>query len=102
MSDTVFQSCTPSEMTRDAFVTRFADIYEHSARIAEQAYDQRMARILLDTDRQAQLDLINAHPDLAGKAAVAGELTEASTAEQAGAGISECPPGRIFPLYCTE
>ena len=36
------------------------------------------------------LDLINAHPDLAGKAAIAGELTEASTSEQAGAGIHEC------------
>ncbi len=106
MSDTVFQSCTPSEMTRDAFVARFADIYEHSAWIAEQTYDQgmdptldrvealhqHMARILLDADRQSQLDLINAHPDLAGKAAVAGELTAASTAEQAGAGISECTP----------
>jgi OHCU decarboxylase len=37
-----------------------------------------------------QLALINAHPDLAGKAAVRGELTASSTAEQAGAGISEC------------
>ncbi|MHC3973289.1 2-oxo-4-hydroxy-4-carboxy-5-ureidoimidazoline decarboxylase, partial [Pseudomonas aeruginosa] len=38
----------------------------------------------------AQLALINAHPDLAGKAAIRGELTASSTSEQAGAGIHEC------------
>ncbi|SIS70503.1 2-oxo-4-hydroxy-4-carboxy-5-ureidoimidazoline decarboxylase [Neptunomonas antarctica] len=104
MSKVCFQHCTPSEMDRDTFVSTFGDIYEHSPWIAEQAYDQgidsshneiavlqkKMASILLNADKQAQLDLINAHPDLAGKAAVSGELTEASTSEQAGAGISDC------------
>lgn len=104
MSKAYFQSCTPSQMSREKFVSNFGDIYEHSAWVAEQAYDlgidssyneidrlqQRMANILLQADKQAQLDLINAHPDLAGKAAVAGELTESSTSEQAGAGISDC------------
>ncbi|WP_299203654.1 2-oxo-4-hydroxy-4-carboxy-5-ureidoimidazoline decarboxylase [uncultured Amphritea sp.] len=104
MSNAQFQSCTPSQMSREAFIVTFADIYEHSAWVAEQAYDLgidehfdqiealhgRMAKILLESDQQSQLDLINAHPDLAGKAAVAGELTESSTSEQAGAGISEC------------
>mgnify|MGYP000185414108 CR=1 FL=1 len=98
-----FKTVTPSTLSRDAFVSTFADIYEHSAWLAENAYDrgldsshdqieglhQLMADILLGSDHQAQLDLINAHPDLAGKAAVRGELTEASTNEQAGAGISE-------------
>ena len=37
-----------------------------------------------------QRALICAHPDLAGKAAVHGELTAASASEQAGAGISQC------------
>ncbi|WP_296055273.1 2-oxo-4-hydroxy-4-carboxy-5-ureidoimidazoline decarboxylase [uncultured Amphritea sp.] len=104
MSHAQFQHCTPSQMSREAFVETFGDIYEHSSWVAEQAYDlgldsncdqievlhQRMARILLESDKQSQLDLINAHPDLAGKAAIAGELTESSTSEQAGAGISEC------------
>ncbi len=99
-----FQQCVPSELSRESFVSRFADVYEHSAWIAEQAWDsgmtnehnyvenlhQLMAGILLASNRQARLDLINAHPDLAGKAAVARELTESSTAEQAGAGIHEC------------
>ncbi|RDE22867.1 2-oxo-4-hydroxy-4-carboxy-5-ureidoimidazoline decarboxylase [Motiliproteus coralliicola] len=99
-----FQQFIPSMMGRADFISTFADIYEHSAWVAEQAWErglspvhdqvdglhQLMADILLSSSRQAQLDLINAHPDLAGKAAIAGELTEASTSEQAGAGIHEC------------
>ncbi|VXC61381.1 2-oxo-4-hydroxy-4-carboxy-5-ureidoimidazoline decarboxylase [Pseudomonas sp. 8Z] len=99
-----FQTLTPSSLSRAAFIQAFADIYEHSPWIAQQAYDlglntshdeiqalhQRMAEILLAADREAQLALINAHPDLAGKAAIRGELTASSTSEQAGAGIHEC------------
>ncbi|MGP0174613.1 2-oxo-4-hydroxy-4-carboxy-5-ureidoimidazoline decarboxylase [Pseudomonas sp. NCHU5208] len=99
-----FQTLTPSSLSREAFVEAFADIYEHSPWVAEQAYEQgldasfdevetlhqRMATILLDASRDAQLALIKAHPDLAGKAAVRGELTASSTAEQSGAGIHEC------------
>ncbi|MDX1299633.1 MAG: 2-oxo-4-hydroxy-4-carboxy-5-ureidoimidazoline decarboxylase [Pseudomonas sp.] len=99
-----FQTLTPSSLSREAFVSTFADIYEHSPWVAEQAFDQgldpsideidglhqRMADLLLNADHAAQLALINAHPDLAGKAAVQGELTASSTSEQAGAGIHEC------------
>ncbi|MFK3795069.1 2-oxo-4-hydroxy-4-carboxy-5-ureidoimidazoline decarboxylase [Pseudomonas sp. NPDC088444] len=99
-----FQTLTPSSMSREAFVKAFADIYEHSPWVAEKAYDlgqgsdiddidvlhARMSDILLSADHASQLALINAHPDLAGKAAVQGQLTEASTNEQAGAGIHQC------------
>jgi OHCU decarboxylase len=99
-----FKTLTPSTLSRDAFIEAFADIYEHSPWVAEQAYDldqgadldeietlhARMSDILLSADHAAQLALINAHPDLAGKAAVQGQLTEASTHEQAGAGIHQC------------
>lgn len=99
-----FQTLTPASLDRAAFVAAFADIYEHSPWVAEKAYDlgvdeslndieslqQRMADILLSASPEAQLALINAHPDLAGKAAVRGELTASSTSEQAGAGIHEC------------
>ena len=99
-----FQTLTPSSLSREDFVTVFADIYEHSPWVAEKAFElgldqsvdevnglhQRMANILLSASHEAQLALINAHPDLAGKAAIRGELTASSTAEQAGAGISEC------------
>ncbi|PSW18301.1 OHCU decarboxylase [Photobacterium sanctipauli] len=99
-----FQTCEPTSLSRDAFVSQFADVYEHSPWVAEAVFDaglepednqierlhQKMAAILLSASKEQQLDLINAHPDLAGKAAVNGELTAASTSEQAGAGIDKC------------
>jgi OHCU decarboxylase len=99
-----FHTLTPSSLSREDFVQAFADIYEHSPWVAEKAYDlgqgtdlddietlhARMSDILLSADHATQLALINAHPDLAGKAAVQGQLTEASTNEQAGAGIHQC------------
>lgn len=86
------------------FISRFGGIYEHSAWVAERAaphvgtsadYDQ-IARLMADCVDNAtvdqQLELIRAHPDLAGKAQVAGELTTASTTEQASAGLDSCTP----------
>jgi len=99
----------PSTMTKEAFVKRFGGIYEHSPWVAEIAFDRgidagqdtakglgaAMARAL-DTATPAQkLALINAHPDLAGKAAIRGELTLASTSEQAGAGLDQCSAGEF-------
>ena len=94
-----FRTLTPSSLGREDFVAAFADIYEHSPWVADKAYEmgidetcERMANILLSGDRDTQLALINAHPDLAGKAAMRGELTASSTSEQAGAGIQDCSP----------
>ena len=81
---TAFNTLKPSALDRDAFVKAFADIYEHSPWVAEKAYDlgqlgeldeiealhQRMSDILLSANHADQLALINAHPDLAGKAAI--------------------------------
>lgn len=89
-------------LSRDAFVARFGGIYEHSAWVAEQAYDHGvddedtdalesvMAEIVDNAGDERQLELIRAHPDLAGKAAIAGDLTLESTEEQASAGIDQC------------
>ena len=94
----------PSQMSRDKFVEVFGGVYEHSPWVAEQLFDQglneshdqadnlaaAMAKIVANAPQTAQLKLINAHPDLAGKAAVRGELTTESTSEQARAGLSDC------------
>lgn len=96
----------PSTLGRAAFVETFADIYEHSPWVAQQAYDlgpgpeldnidslhARMSQVVLGATPEQQMTLIQAHPDLAGKAAVRGELTQASSDEQAGAGIHLCTP----------
>ena len=101
---TLLSTCTPSQMTRQAFVEHFKDLYEHSSWVAESVFDLGLSaklddaeallaafqQIMLAATKPQQLALICAHPDLAGKAAVRGELTAASTSEQSGAGISEC------------
>lgn len=94
----------PSEMSKAAFIARFGAVYEHSDWVAEQAWQRGitseldeiekmaslLAEIVSNADEKTRLHLIKSHPDLAGKAAVAGHLTEASTAEQAGAGLDSC------------
>ena len=90
-------------MTTEAeFISLYGGIYEHSQWVAEEAAPDaagtgeldRIAEIMADcvdnasTDRQ--LALIRAHPDLAGKAQIAGELTPESSDEQASAGLGQC------------
>jgi OHCU decarboxylase len=84
------------------FVERFGSIYEHSPWVAEEAelllgedYDaERLAAVMADCVDNAssdkQLALIRAHPDLAGRAQVAGDLTAESTSEQSSAGLDRC------------
>ena len=48
---------------------------------------------------ERQMALLNAHPDLAGRAAIAGELTEASRGEQAGAGLDRLTRGRVRAVH---
>lgn len=91
----------PSEMHRDQFVDIFGGVYEHSSWVALRAWDlgvvddanelaSIMAGIVDAADDKKKLNLINAHPDLAGKAAVRGELTVSSTSEQESAGLGDC------------
>lgn len=94
----------PSEMDRDAFVGRFGPVFEHSPWIVEQAWEAglrpdtaeglhaALVAVLRDAPRERQEALLDAHPDLAGKLAVRGELTADSTAEQASAGLDRCTP----------
>ena len=91
----------PSEMKRDRFVAEFGGIFEHSAWIAEGAFDlelgpthdsaigvhSALARVFRSASEEQRLGVLNAHPDLAGKLAAAGKLTAESTSEQAGAGL---------------
>lgn len=80
------------------FVARFGSLYEHSPWVAEAAYARRpfdglqdlhraFVRSVHDASEERKLALIRAHPDLAGKAAMAGELTQESTSEQSSAGL---------------
>ena len=77
--------------------------YEHSPWMAEAIWGQRpfaslaalkhaFAVALREAGREAQLKLIRAHPELAGKAMLSKTLTAESTNEQGKAGLSECTP----------
>ena len=81
-----------------AFAARFGDVAEASPWIAEAAFEARpfadreamvaaFAAVVRAASREAQLALLRAHPDLAGRAAVAGDIAEESKREQAGAGL---------------
>ncbi|APE30262.1 OHCU decarboxylase [Halomonas aestuarii] len=103
MTDTILTP-RPSQLDQAAFVERFGDIYEHSPWVAELAWQRglsadqdtprglaaAMGAVLREASPERQLEVIRAHPDLAGKAAIAGELTDDSTWEQAGAGLDQC------------
>ena len=90
--------------TCDQFVDRYGGIYEHSAWVAEETYAtvadisdannlaSMFASCVNEASYDRKLTLIRAHPDLAGKAAIAGDLTQESTAEQSSAGIEQCTP----------
>lgn len=89
-------------LPRDAFVARLGAIYEHSPWVAEAAFGRRpfasrgdlhaaMEAIVAQADPARQLALLRAHPELAGRAALGGELTPHSLSEQGGSGLLEAP-----------
>ncbi|UXS02214.1 2-oxo-4-hydroxy-4-carboxy-5-ureidoimidazoline decarboxylase [Agrobacterium tumefaciens] len=93
-------------IVRQDFVTRFGGVFEHSPFIAERAFDAGAisepltANVVHDAlctqfraaSEPERLGVLRAHPDLAGKLAIAGELTEDSRNEQAGAGLDRLSP----------
>jgi len=88
-------------ISREEFVTRFGGVFEHSPFIAERAYDDGfihgeltadhvhtpMVAVFRAASEEERLGVLRAHPDLAGRLAISGELTEDSKKEQAGAGL---------------
>lgn len=87
-----------NEADRQRFVAALGLIYEHSPWVAEAATARRpfktlaalhesMSDAVMASDEARKLSLLNAHPDLAGKAARLGTLTADSKVEQQGAGL---------------
>jgi OHCU decarboxylase len=94
-------SCSVQQLNgfeRKEFVRLIGPVFEHSPWIAEETWPKgpfadldALHKSLCETayaaGQEKQLALIRAHPDLVGKAALAGTLTSASTSEQASAGL---------------
>jgi len=93
---------SPSHMSRTEFMRCFGSLYEHSPWIAATVYDRGLdrdhddpaalheafRRAVMDADREAQLQLLRAHPPLA--AGLRQGLSDASRREQSGAGLDAC------------
>ncbi len=90
-------------MDQATWTAALGAIYEHSPWIAEQTWEQRpfgnlndLGRALFATVMNApaeqQIALIQAHPDLAGRATIAGDLTRESRSEQSSVGLDRLTP----------
>ncbi len=106
MTRHTFTANAPSTLAHDDLVALYGGVYEHSPWIASAAHgrglradhdsaeglSQAFRAVVEAAGEQQHLDLLRAHPDLAGKLAVDGRLTVESTFEQAGAGLDQCTP----------
>ncbi len=99
-----------SRLDRSAFVATLGQVFEDSPWIAEAAWEQRpwtslselhatMVAAVDAAPAERRLALLRAHPDLAGRAALAGTLAPASAAEQAAAGLDRLDPVRYARLH---
>ena len=90
-------------MDRLAFVAHFGDVAEHAPWVAERSATLRpfasceamiaaFQSAIRDASKAEQLRLIRSHPDLAGRAAIAGEVAAESLKEQAAAGLDRLTP----------
>lgn len=97
-------------LSQTEFVQQLGGVYEHSPWVAERSWAARpfvdynslltaLSQTLAQAKPAEQLALIRAHPDLAGKAALAGRLTAASTLEQASAGLDQCSPEELARFH---
>ena len=99
----------PSRMPRGIFVERFGDIFEHTPIIAETAHRSGLSaandtaeglhgaliKSMRSLKDEQKLALIKAHPDLAGRLALAKQLTADSTNEQGSAGLDRLTPDEL-------
>ena len=89
--------------TQAEFTALLDGTYEHSPWVAEAAWAKRpfasltqlklaLVQVLREATPEAQLKLMRAHPELAGKAMVSKTLTAESSNEQGKAGLTDCTP----------
>src|SRR5262245_34318928 len=106
---TVMPLQTLNALPQGAFVAQLAAIYEHSPWVAERVAAARpfasldalwraMHAAVESATPAEQLALIRAHPELGGRLALAGQLTEHSRSEQSGAGLNACTPAEFARL----
>jgi len=99
----------PSALSHDEFIAAYGGVFESSPWVAEAVWPRiktglfdfaeslgdYMRMAVADGTDEQRLALLCAHPDLAGKLALAGKLTADSTAEQKSAGLDACTPEEL-------
>ena len=91
------------------FVELLGAIFEHSPWVAELVYPQRpftsrgeLHQVMTDAVKRApevqRMALLCQHPELAGREADAGTLTDDSKREQAGAGLNQCTAEELLTI----
>ncbi len=95
-----------NSLDQDSFVTALGSLFEGPPWIVAQAWHNRpfasqaqlhqaLCTVMYNAPLEQQIALLQAHPDLVGRAALAGTLTPASTSEQASAGLDRLSPQEI-------
>src|SRR3954470_7565844 len=103
MSTTPLTLAEVNDLSRAEFVAALGPLFEGSPWIAEATWSahpfasigqlhQALCATMYAAPIERQVALIQAHPDLAGKAAIVGALTTESTREQSSAGLSRLAP----------
>ncbi len=93
-------------LDQNAFITALGSLFEGPPWIVTQAWHARpftspehlhqaLCEVIYNTPVEQQVALISAHPDLVGRAALAGTLSTESTSEQASAGLDHLSPEEI-------
>ena len=100
-------------MNREEFVEQFGGVFEHSPWIAERAWDhdridepltsvgvhEAMCEEFRTASRKARMEVLRAHPDLAGRLALANQLTASSKAAfGAKSTATSSPSAAVKPL----
>jgi OHCU decarboxylase len=91
------------------FVAALGQAVEHSPWVAQHAWRRRPFRstaglelafeaAIRTAPRDRRLELLRAHPELAGREAAAGELTDSSTREQRAARLDRLAPDELAAL----
>lgn len=93
-------------LDQESFVLALGSLFEGPPWIVAQTWHkqpftsltnlyQALCNVMYAASIEQQVALIQAHPDLVGRAALAGTLSSASTQEQAAAGLSRLSPEEI-------
>lgn len=98
MTATTYSLAAINAMRREDFVAALGDVFEHAPWVAEgaaagrpypsvTALHEALMQAVYRASRETRLAFVHGHPELGGKLARAGMMTEASRSEQGGLGL---------------